>query len=76
MKYLRVEMKICEGCGALWLRRGVSDGVYCSDCAVRVAGFPPVIAKRAGGRPTTGRPRRRPRLIGCSVGRHRSGGAK
>ena len=76
MKYLRVEMKICEGCGALWLRGGAGDGVYCSECVVRIAGFPPTSGKRPGGRPSTGRPRRRPRVIGCSAGRSRSGGVR
>lgn len=32
MKDLRIELKICEGCGALWLR-AVSGGVYCHVCA-------------------------------------------
>lgn len=75
MKYLRVEVKICEGCGALWLRGGVGDGVYCIQCISRLADFPPPTGKRPGGRPATGRPRRRPRLIGCSAG-HSIGGAR
>jgi hypothetical protein len=73
MKYLRVEMKICEGCGAIWLRCGMDDGVYCASCAVLLAEFPPSAGKRPGGRP-----RRQPRcrtLSRCSVNR-RSGGAQ
>jgi hypothetical protein len=76
MKYLRVEVKICEGCGALWLRTGVEDGVYCSGCVVRMAGFPLAAGKRPGGRPCTGRPRRRPHIPGCSAGRRCSGGVQ
>jgi len=76
MMYLRVELKICEGCGALWLRGGVGDGVYCSDCVVRMAGFPPATGNHPGGRPSTGRPRRRPRMVGCSTRRRCSGGVQ
>jgi hypothetical protein len=76
MKYLRVELKICEGCGALWLRTGVENGVYCTECVVRMAGFPPPTGKRPGGRPPTGRPRRRPHLPGCCSIRRCSGGAQ
>lgn len=75
MKYLRVEMKICEGCGALWIRRGVEDGVYCSTCVTHIADLPPATGKRPGGRPATGRPRRRPRVPTCAAGRRRSGGS-
>lgn len=75
MKYLRVELKICEGCGALWLRISSEDGVYCSNCVVRMAGFPPATGKRPGGRPPTGRSRRRPSVSACA-GRRCSGGAQ
>ena len=53
MKYLRLELKVCEGCGVLWLRRGIENGVYCTTCTARLASFPPVTAKRPGGRPRT-----------------------
>jgi hypothetical protein len=76
MRYLRVEVKICEGCGALWLRTGVESGVYCSGCIVRMAGFPPASGKRPGGRPPTGRPRRRPRVPAGCFTRRCSGGAQ
>lgn len=77
MKYLRVEVKICEGCGALWLRRGTADGIYCIECVARLASFPAPTGKRAGGRPAT----RQARLKGCSSGRRAavcpcSGGAR
>jgi len=46
MNDLRMELKICEGCGALWLRAGLgqgcSAGVYCKGCARTFAEFPKV----------------------------------
>jgi hypothetical protein len=65
MKYLQVEVKICEGCGALWLRRGVGDGVYCMHCTLSLAVYPAPCGKRPGGRPVTAKPRQA-RLKGCS----------
>jgi len=40
MNSLRIELKICEGCGVLWLRSGKADGVYCRGCFARLAEFP------------------------------------
>ena len=51
MKYLRVDLKVCEGCGALWLRTGVLDGVYCLPCSGVLSSFPEARRKRPGGRP-------------------------
>ena len=65
MKYLPVEVKICEGCGALWLRSGAGDGVYCMHCSARLASFPAACGKRPGGRPVTAKPRQA-RLKGCA----------
>jgi hypothetical protein len=39
MKDFRVELKICEGCGALWLR-SAGHGIYCHGCALRLSDFP------------------------------------
>lgn len=50
MMYLRLELKVCEGCGALWLRSQPKNTVYCKHCAVRLASFP-ARRKHAGGRP-------------------------
>ncbi|MBB5057224.1 ribosomal protein S27E [Granulicella aggregans] len=36
----RLYLKICEGCGVLWLRTGAADGVYCRGCATTLAEFP------------------------------------
>lgn len=51
MKYLHVELKVCEGCGALWLRSETLEGVYCAPCARHLAGFPPSRPLHPGGRP-------------------------
>ena len=51
MNYLHMELKVCEGCGVLWLRVGKEDGTYCTACVVRLAEFPPAKGKHAGGRP-------------------------
>ena len=55
MKYVRVELKICEGCGALWLRHGIQDGIWCAACARRLSGFPEPRGRHAGGRPRLAR---------------------
>ena len=41
MNEFHVELKICEGCGVLWLRAGKADGAYCRGCSARLAEFPP-----------------------------------
>lgn len=46
MNYLRMELKVCEGCGALWLRAGIEAGVYCRTCARKLAEFPPAKGRR------------------------------
>lgn len=67
MKYLHVELKICEGCGALWFRTGIKDGVYCVACCIRLDSFPQPTGKRSGGRP------RLARVNGCCAGRRDRG---
>ncbi len=44
MKDFRVDLKVCEGCGALWLR-AADQGNYCRGCAAWLSEFP---APRAG----------------------------
>jgi hypothetical protein len=48
-----VELKYCEGCGGLWLRPTGEEEVYCMECALKMAEFPP--------------PRRRPRVLVVAV---------
>ena len=50
MNYLRLDLKVCEGCGALWLRMGPADGVYCRGCVHHLAQFPAPRSRHAGGR--------------------------
>ena len=51
MKGLQVELKICEGCGALWLR-AVSQGNYCRGCATWMSECPvPRVGRRVGRKP-------------------------
>lgn len=40
MKYLRRDLKVCEGCGGLWVRAGVAEGVYCRHCGPKMAELP------------------------------------
>lgn len=70
MNVLLLELKVCEGCGVLWLRTGTKDGVYCALCARRLSGFPAATGKRGGGRP------RLTRFQGCCAGRRSPGGAQ
>ena len=63
VNYLRIDLKVCEGCGVLWLRRVMVEGVYCRGCAGQLAEFPAPRGKHAGGRR-----RRRARAVGCGVG--------
>jgi uncharacterized Zn finger protein (UPF0148 family) len=37
---IQVELKYCERCGGLWLRRQGAEGVYCASCRVRLAAMP------------------------------------
>lgn len=37
---LRVQLKICEGCGCLWYRIQNQGGVYCRECELRLKDFP------------------------------------
>lgn len=50
MNYLRRDLKVCEGCGGLWVRTGEAAGVYCRHCGPRMAELP-VRRKVRPGRP-------------------------
>ena len=51
MTYLSVSLKVCEGCGTLWLRSEASLTVYCARCAERLKHFPDPKTRRRPGRP-------------------------
>ncbi len=61
---VQVELKYCERCGGLWLRRQGADGVYCASCRVRLAAMP--IPKEA---PPEARRGRKARLPGTKARR-------
>lgn len=50
MMYLRIFLKVCEGCGALWYRPENCPDVYCSGCAPRLQLLPPGRRSRRPGR--------------------------
>ncbi len=55
MMYLRIFLKVCEGCGGLWYRAQDCTEVYCPGCAARMRTLP---RRRHSTRP--GRRGRRP----------------
>ncbi len=44
-----VELKYCERCGGLWLRRRGGAGVHCASCCIRFAALPERGEGREGG---------------------------
>lgn len=48
---LRVQLKVCEGCGCLWYRAHHQGTVYCKDCEVRLKDFPSPETRKRRGRP-------------------------
>jgi hypothetical protein len=40
MPTTRVELKYCEGCGALCFRSAADDAIYCSECERKLALIP------------------------------------
>jgi hypothetical protein len=48
---LRVQIKICEGCGCLWYRPQTQESVYCQECATILREFPSRGSRKPRGRP-------------------------
>jgi uncharacterized Zn finger protein (UPF0148 family) len=48
---LRVQLKICEGCGCLWYRAQIQGGVYCHRCEAKLKDFPSPETRKRRGRP-------------------------
>ena len=48
---LRVQLKICEGCGCLWYRAQTQGSVYCHRCESKLKEFPTPETRRLRGRP-------------------------
>ena len=50
---LRVQLKICEGCGCLWYRAQTLGGVYCQGCEAKLKDFPSPESRNRRGRPSS-----------------------
>jgi len=48
---LRVQLKVCEGCGCLWYRPQTQWSVYCIECETRLKDFPSPESRKRRGRP-------------------------
>ena len=48
---VRVQLKICEGCGCLWYRAQTQGTVYCRGCEVKLKDFPTPQSRKRRGRP-------------------------
>jgi hypothetical protein len=48
---LRVQLKVCEGCGCLWYRAMSQRSVYCRACEAKLKDFPPAEPRKGRGRP-------------------------
>jgi hypothetical protein len=48
---LRVQLKVCEGCGCLWYRAQSQSIVYCQKCEVKLRDFPVPESRKRRGRP-------------------------
>jgi uncharacterized Zn finger protein (UPF0148 family) len=49
---LRVQLKICEGCGCLWYRAQTQGSVYCAGCEEKLRDFPSPESRKRRGRPS------------------------
>jgi uncharacterized Zn finger protein (UPF0148 family) len=48
---LRVQLKVCEGCGCLWYRAQSQGTVYCKECELKLRAFPAPETRKRRGRP-------------------------
>jgi hypothetical protein len=49
---LRVQLKVCEGCGCLWYRALNHGNVYCQRCETKLKDFPSPETRKRRGRPS------------------------
>ena len=49
---MRVQLKICEGCGCLWYRAQTQVSVYCKECESKLKEFPTPESRKRRGRPS------------------------
>jgi hypothetical protein len=52
---VRVQLKICEGCGCLWYRPQTQKCVYCKSCQEKLKEFPSPESRKRRGRQVRGR---------------------
>ncbi len=50
---LRVQLKICEGCGCLWYRSQTQENVYCKKCEKILSHYPAPGSRKRLGRTTS-----------------------
>lgn len=50
---LRVQLKICEGCGSLFFRPQTKGNIYCQSCEVKLKEFPSPESRKRRGRPSS-----------------------
>ena len=48
---VRVQLKVCEGCGCFWYRAQGEQNVYCRECKTRLREFPSPASRKRRGRP-------------------------
>jgi hypothetical protein len=49
---VRVQLKICEGCGSLFYRAQNHGSIYCRGCEAKLRDFPTTESRKRRGRPT------------------------
>ena len=49
---LRVQLKVCEGCGSLWYRAQTQGSIYCLACETKLMDFPTPESRKRPGRPS------------------------
>lgn len=64
---MRVQLKICEGCGCLWYRAETAAGVYCKECQTKLRDFPTPESRKRRGRPV-GKSLRRLWAVAAAMG--------
>ena len=50
---VRVQLKVCEGCGCLWYRAHTQRNVYCRECESKLRPFPSPESRKRRGRPVS-----------------------
>ena len=48
---VRIQLKVCQGCGCLWYRAQTLDSVSCKECEAKLKTFPSPESRKRRGRP-------------------------